>query len=214
MGGGQVAESVVVFAGGDAPPQSVLERLPADRYVIAADSGFDHAHRLGVEVDLLVGDFDSVSIEGLARARAIERHPTDKDATDLAIALDAALRREPAEVIVVGGAGGRIDHLLANAALLAAPEYAEVHLTWLPGQAVIHIVRHRIELSGSPGGLVSLLPYGGPARGVRTEGLRWPLLGAVLVPGTTLGVSNQMVDTEATVELTEGVLLCVQAEGS
>ena len=200
----------MVFAGGDPPPGSVLEGLPKSAYVIAADSGFDHAHRLGVTVDLLVGDLDSISADGLGLAAEIERHPTDKDATDLAIALDAAARKGPSRVFVVGGAGGRIDHFLANAALLTAPAYSGLDLTWRPGGAVIHVVRHRIELSGSPGDVVSLLPYGGPARGVRTFGLRWPLTDAELGPGTSLGVSNLMVDTIAAVELDEGVLLVVQ----
>ena len=105
---------------------------------------------------------------------------------------------------MVGGAGGRIDHFLANAALAGVARYADLDLTWLPGDAVINVVRDRIELSGSPGDLVSLLPYGGPARGVTTDGLRWPLTDAELRPGTSLGVSNQMIDRRATVELTEG----------
>jgi thiamine pyrophosphokinase len=58
--------------------------------------------------------------------------------------------------------------------------------------------------------LVSILPYGGPARGVTTEGLRWPLLEADLPPGTSLGVSNEMVDAVAVVELREGVVLVVR----
>jgi len=203
-------ETVVVFAGGDPPPASVLDGLPDAAYVIAADSGFDHAHRLGVKVDLLVGDLDSISPAGLGIAGEIEQHPTDKNATDLAIALDAASRRNPKAVIVVGGSGGRIDHFLANAALLTSPDYASLDLTWLPGDAVIHVVRNRIELSGSPGDVVSLLPYGGPARGVTTDGLRWPLTNAELAPGTSLGVSNQLIAARATVELIEGVLLTIQ----
>jgi thiamine pyrophosphokinase len=205
-----MGETIVVFAGGDPPPASVLEGLPESSYVIAADSGFDHATRLGVRVDLLVGDLDSISAAGLGVAGAIEQHPTDKNATDLAIALDAALRRKPSRVIVVGGAGGRIDHFLANAALLTASAYSELNLTWLPGNAAVHVVRDRIELSGAPDDVVSLLPYGGPARGVTTDGLRWPLIDAVLAPGTSLGVSNQMIGTRATVELRDGVLLAVQ----
>jgi thiamine pyrophosphokinase len=205
-----MAETVVVFAGGDPPPASVLERLPKSAYVIAADSGFDHAHRLGVKVDLLVGDLDSISAAGLGLAGDIEQHPTDKNATDLAIALDAAARKKPSQVVVVGGSGGRIDHFLANAALLTASVYSELKLTWLPGDAAIHVVRDRLELLGSPGDVVSLLPYGGPARGVSTDGLRWPLTDATLAPGTSLGVSNQMIDTTATVELDDGVLLTVQ----
>jgi thiamine pyrophosphokinase len=113
-------------------------------------------------------------------------------------------------VVVVGGSGGRIDHFLANAALLTASVYSELKLTWLPGDAAIHVVRDRLELLGSPGDVVSLLPYGGPARGVSTDGLRWPLTDATLAPGTSLGVSNQMIDTTATVELDDGVLLTVQ----
>jgi thiamine pyrophosphokinase len=205
-----MGKTIVVFAGGDPPPASVLDGLPEGAYVIAADSGFDHATRLGVKVDLLVGDLDSISAAGLGLAGEIEQHPTDKNATDLAIALDAAARKTPSQVVVVGGSGGRIDHFLANAALLTASIYSELKLTWLPGDAAIHVVRDRIELSGSPGDVVSLLPYGGPARGVSTVGLRWPLADAVLAPGTSLGVSNQMIDATATVRLDDGVLLTVQ----
>lgn len=180
--------------------------------MIAADSGFDHARRLGVEVDFVVGDFDSISPEGLALAGVIEKHPSDKDATDLAIALDAALREGATSAWVVGGGGGRIDHFLANAALLASSEYREVSLTWLPGNAVVSVVHDRIELSGAPGDLVSLLPYGGRAAGVTTTGLRWPLHEAELAPGTSRGVSNRMIDRSATVELRDGTLLVVQPD--
>ena len=180
--------------------------------MIAADSGFDHARRLGIEVDVLVGDLDSVSPQGLALAGVIEKHPSDKDATDLAIALHAALREGAASVFVVGGGGGRIDHFLANAALLASAEYRDLTLTWLPGTAVISVVRDRIELSGSPGDLVSLLPYGGRVGGVTTTGLRWPLHEAELPPGTSRGVSNQMVGRIAIVELKEGTLLVVRPD--
>ena len=201
---------VLVFAGGDPPPASVLDDLPTDAYVIAADSGFDHARRLGIEVDVLVGDLDSISPEGLDHAGVIEKHPSDKDATDLAIALDAAVREGAASVFVVGGGGGRIDHFLANAALLASAEYQVLSLTWLPGTAAISVVRDRIELSGSPGDLVSLLPYGGGVGGVTTTGLRWPLHEADLAAGTSRGVSNQMIDRTATVELKQGTLLVVR----
>ena len=88
----------VVFAGGDPLPEEVRRLLPRDALVVAADSGLDLARRLGVPVDLVVGDFDSVDPAGLAAAAAagsvLERHPVDKDATDLELALDAVLRRQ------------------------------------------------------------------------------------------------------------------------
>src|SRR5829696_5858200 len=121
---------VVVFAGGDAVPPEVADHLPRDAYVIAADSGLDHARALGWPVDLVVGDLDSVSVAALTDARAtgvaVEEHAAEKDETDLELALDAAVRWGATHVTVVGGHGGRLDHLLANILLLAAPAYASV----------------------------------------------------------------------------------------
>src|ERR687891_406355 len=45
----------------------------------------------------------------------IERHPAAKDATDLDLALNAALARRPRRIVVVTGAGDRLDHTLAVA---------------------------------------------------------------------------------------------------
>ena len=61
-----------------------------------------------------------------------------------------------------------------------------------------------------PGSLCSLLPVGGVAHGVRTEGLRFPLHDEDLLPGSTRGVSNEFTAREATVSVRDGVLLAVQ----
>ena len=120
-------ETVVVVAGGHPSPGREPE-LPDRPYVIAADSGVDRALALGLHIDLAVGDFDSVSSAGLAAADAagavVERHPAAKDATDLELALDAAIALEPARVLVIGSAGGRLDHLLGSILLLGDARYA------------------------------------------------------------------------------------------
>jgi thiamine pyrophosphokinase len=78
------------------------------------------------------------------------------------------------------------------------------------GPAIVTVVRARSDLVGAPGDLVTLVPVHGPARGVTTEGLLYPLAGDDLAPGSTRGVSNQLVGTRATVSLEAGVLLAVQ----
>ena len=118
------SETVVVVTGGDAiDPVHALD-LPAGAHVIAVDSGVEHAQALGLAIDLAIGDFDSVAPSSLARAQAAgaetERHPTAKDATDLELAMDAAMARRPTHIHVLGGHGGRLDHLLGNAFVLAA----------------------------------------------------------------------------------------------
>lgn len=205
--------TAVVITGGEAdgarPP-------PAD-LVIAADSGLQHAAELGIAVDLVVGDLDSVSEAVLAgaerRGAAVERHPADKDATDLELALAAARRRGAARVVVVGGAGGRLDHLLANALLLGNDAYADLELEWRAAGSRAVVVRDAAEVAGAPGDLVSLLPLGGPAHGVTTSGLRWPLDGETLPAGATRGVSNEMTAAAATVAVDAGSLLMIHTPG-
>lgn len=205
-----LVKNVVVIAGGERVAAAVLEELPEGAFVIAADSGFDQAQALGLAVGLVVGDLDS--IQSVPPHVPIERHRVDKDATDLELALRAAARLEPERIIVVGGEGGRLDHLLANALVLASEDFEGIDLEWVVGTSRVHVVRDGTRLHGYPGELVSLLPLGGPARGVRTEGLRWTLAGDDLEPGTTKGVSNEFVRPVATVSLEEGVLLVIQPE--
>jgi len=208
------SDTVVVVTGGDPVARSHLPTLPLGTRVIAADSGIEHAHALGLVVDLAIGDFDSVSPEALAHASAegatVERHPVAKDATDLELALDAALAMRPARVLVLGGHGGRLDHLLANALLLAAPAYAAVEVTAQMGAARVTVVRSEAHLTGPLGDLVSLMALHGPANGVTTRGLLYPLTGEDLVPGSTRGVSNELVHEEAAVTVGGGVLVAVQ----
>ena len=191
--------------------------VPDDALVVAADGGLGEANRLGVAVDLLVGDLDSASpadVESFeARGGDVRRHPVDKDATDLDLAITEAIVAGVGHVVVVGGDGGRLDHLLANAVMLASSRYAAVDVDAVLGSSLLHVVRGRREITGVADELISLLALGGPARGVRTEGLRWGLDGAVLEPGSSLGVSNRFVANRAAIEVAEGVVLAVRPGG-
>lgn len=205
---------VVILAGGDPLPESVRTEIPAKPLVIAADSGLDHAMALGLDVHLRVGDFDSVSEAAMDHYADVaeERWPPDKDATDLEIAMEAAVRRRADRVLVIGGHGGRLDHLLANAALLASPTYSELEIVWLAGAARVTVARGGAELRGRPGELVSLIPVGDDVRGVSTSGLSWDLAGEALPLGTSRGVSNLLTGDVARIEIGSGTLLVIQPE--
>lgn len=209
--------TALVFAGGDPVPAAVARRLPGgDALVIAADSGVEHALALGRGVDLVVGDLDSADpavIERLAATGTeIERHPAAKDQTDLELALRAAQARGAVRIVVAGGYGGRLDHFLANALVLAGPAVDGVSVEWVTGEALLTVVRGHAQIVGAPGGLCSLLAVGGPARGVRTGGLRYPLAGEELAPGSTRGVSNELTNSVADIWVEDGTVLAVQPD--
>jgi thiamine pyrophosphokinase len=206
-------DTVIVFAGGDPIPRSAVIDLPADAYVIAADSGFDRAREAGFEIDLLVGDLDSISWEGRQEAEAygarIERHPVEKDATDMELALEAARRQGARNVIVIGGHGGRQDHYLANALLLPSPIFADLDIEWRAGRARLYAVHDALELTGQVGDSITLLAVGGPVQGVVTSGLRWNLHAEDLQAGSTRGVSNEFQTRQVSISVEAGTLFVV-----
>lgn len=210
-----MSRAVVVVAGGDEPLPATLAMLPPEATVIAADSGLDHAVALGLDPTVVVGDMDSVGpglLEALGDEVEVVVHPVDKDASDLELAVSVALGLEPDEVVVVGGHGGRLDHLLANVALLTSEAFAGIEVRWLAGRDVVIPVRDHLRVEGRSSATISLVPIGGPARGVTTRGLRWELAGEDLEPTSSRTISNQFTGTEAEVWVREGVLVVVLPE--
>lgn len=207
--------TAVVVTGGEPPDRLPVHRIGRAPFVVAADAGLTTAEFLGLRVDVVVGDLDSVDRARLDAARsagvAVEAHPVAKDRTDLALALDRALASaaDLERIVVLGGHGGRIDHFLANALVLASPDYAAVDVEAWSGPARLHVVRRRTVVEGTRGDLLTLLPLGGPALRVRTEGLLYPLQDETLMPGSTRGVSNEMTGPVAVVDVGRGVVLAV-----
>ena len=209
----------VVLAGGDPVDATVLQDLPDVALVIAADSGLHLAEPLGLHVDRIVGDFDSADPArvdaAIAAGAVLERHPAAKDATDLELAIDAAAHAGASRVVVLGGGGGRIDHLLANVLLLTSSAWATLRIEGRFGGGRCVVVRGGLgahALTGAPGSLLTLLPVGGVARGIVTDGLEYPLRSEDLEAGTTRGVSNVMLGTTASVAVDDGTLLVVQPD--
>ena len=185
--------------------------------VIAADGGAGSLDRRGRRPHLLVGDLDSTDaalVERLASTGTrVERHPVDKDASDTEIALRAAITAGATEIVLLGATGGhRLDHELANLFLLADPSLAGRDVRLVHGASTARVLRGggELELVGTVGDLATLLPLGGDAVGVTTDGLRWALHRATLGMGGSRGLSNEVVETPASVRLEHGTLLVVE----
>jgi thiamine pyrophosphokinase len=214
-----VVRTAVIVIGGGTPDERVCAELPLEHCVIAADSGLDAARALGLTVDLLVGDLDSVSPAALAAAEgagtAVERHPPAKDATDTELAIDAALREGCNHLIgVSGGARAddpRLDHELGGLLAFTRPDLGAVRVELWWGSTHLEVLHGpaTATLRGRPGDLVSLLPLHGPASGIVTEGLRFPLHAEELPAGSSRGLSNVVETAPASVRLELGALLVI-----
>lgn len=207
---------VIVVAGGSDSPEA--PELPPHVAVVAADGGAIRARMLGLRIDLVVGDLDSLPpevVQALESAGVpFERHAPDKDKTDFELALEAALVFEPDRILVIGSSSGRLDHLVGQLSVLASDFLAGVEVDALLGPATVHVVRGRRVLQGEPGELISLHALHGDALGVTTEGLRFPLRAETLPVATSRGVSNVFAAEEAEITVTGGVVLAVRPGSS
>jgi thiamine pyrophosphokinase len=184
--------------------------------IIAADGGAGWLDAVGVAPHRLVGDLDSadpVLVDRLESAGVpLERHPADKDASDLELSLQAATRAGADQIVVLGALGGALDHLLANVLLLdsGAAGNREVRLVHGSTSARLLAGPARAELHGPPGSRVSLLALGPAAEGVTTQGLRWPLADDRLEAGSSRGLANVVVAVPAGVSIAAGRLLVIE----
>ncbi|MDX2344891.1 MAG: thiamine diphosphokinase [Acidimicrobiia bacterium] len=202
----------LIIAGGKPVKPSLAARLGSPTWIIAADSGLDQANRLGIRPDLVIGDMDSVSPDALAAAArdqiTIVRYPEDKDATDLELAIDAATAAGFQRATIIGGTGGRMAHTMANAMLLLQERAIDVD--WLTSRARITALRNGQHgtYRATAGPLLSVLAVGAPAS-CQSTGLKWPLDDNPLIPGSTRGISNEITDSEATVQVISGQALII-----
>ena len=198
------------------------EAVPADRSIaasaellIAADGGALLCSRWGLVPLLVVGDLDSLGAERaeeLARMGVrVEAHPTAKDESDTEIAVRSALDEGASDIVLLAALGGeRLDHELANVLLVAAPQLRG-RVRIVRGNTTVRALHGgtRLVLSGSPGGLVTLMPLG-DAAGVTTDGLRYPLRNGSLRAGAARGLSNVIERPGAAVALDAGVVIVIE----
>jgi thiamine pyrophosphokinase len=209
-----VIMTVLVFANGELRETAwIRPQLEAATSVIAADGGVRHLLALGHRPDVLIGDMDSLppgaeALPALGET-AVIRYSHDKNETDLELALLYAAERYPDPIAIYGAVGGRLDQTLANISLLSHPALARREVRLVEPHEALWLVSDRTEVRGSVGDTVSLLPWRGDVVVGRTTGLRWPLHNETLLFGQARGVSNELIQPMATVEVTRGQLVCL-----
>ena len=174
--------------------------------VIAADGGYTYLKELGVEPDVLLGDFDSLEVA--PEHRHIIRHSPIKDDTDMALASAYAQEQGCTRLLLYGGLGGRLDHSIANLQLLMGLSRAGVEAYLIgEGNVITAITDERICFGAQAQGMISVFCLSEPAKGVWERGLKYSLTDATLSCDITRGVSNEFIGEESYIEVRDGTLV-------
>jgi thiamine pyrophosphokinase len=213
-------KAVVLSNGHIDDPAVIRQRLAGwhDALIIGADAGSLHAAALGLKLDLLIGDFDSLDAESRiafeTQGVEVKLSPAEKDETDLELALLEATQRGASYIVVLGAGGGRLDMMLASVMLLAHPALTDIRTEiWLDHQTAWCIHPPGGNVHGQRGDTISLIPVGGSAIGITTDNLQYPLNHETLTVGPARGISNVMDTDTAHITLQSGFLLIIHTPG-
>ena len=206
----------IIFTGGEGPRAELVRRLiereAKGALVVAADSGLAAAQSAGLPPDWVIGDMDSIdddsSLAALPPERVI-RYERDKDYTDTELAFLYAFENGCGEIWIIGGGGGRIDHLFAIRSLFERDVFP---LRWITDAADIRCLeaaaKNELSLVLEKGAVVSVFPLGTGPWEAESEGLKWQLAGLHWDRGF-FGLSNAAPDGEFSIKVTEGRFMVI-----
>ncbi|MCQ2540242.1 MAG: thiamine diphosphokinase [Acetatifactor sp.] len=186
--------------------------------VIAVDGGLSYCGLLGVEPDLIIGDFDSVSDEEAQAVKVLEeeipdrilRLPCEKDDTDTIAALKEGLKRGYREFRLYAATGGRFDHTLANIQCLLFLKKNEACGYLVDGAGMMLAIQNEsVSFRETMEGTLSLFSMVAESKGVSIEGMKYNLQDAVITNDFPIGISNEFVGQKATITVEDGTLVCM-----
>lgn len=203
-------KTCLIISGGDFAP--LAESLEYD-YVIACDHGYDHALKLGIVPNLILGDFDSCAFDKESVTDIpIETHPVCKDDTDTMLAIKKALALGYRNIVIICALGSRFDHSLANIQSMAyVAEHGGTCELFGEGEQLKTLSCGSVKLPYKENYSLSLFSLTDKCEGVSISGSEYDCEDVTLTNTFPLGVSNKWKEDFVTVSVKSGILLTVES---
>lgn len=186
--------------------------------IIVCDRGLEALYQLKIIPNHVVGDFDSVSSEVLEFYKKqtqiiFHTYNAEKDNTDTDIALKLAIKLKSAKITILGALGKRMDHAIANIHILKDALEAKIPCQILDEHNRIYLINKETTLEKEKvyGKYVSLIPLTSTVEGLTLTGFKYPLNHYTLPIGTSLGISNEMIEDIAHIEMKKGILIVIES---
>jgi len=186
---------------------------------IGVDKGVFTLLSKGIKPKNAFGDFDSVTADELLiieeNVKELQKFKPEKDETDMELALVWALQQSPDKIRIFGATGGRLDHLFANIQLLINPlmndnfvsieiiDQKNIVFLKAPGSYIIKKIASKQY--------VSFIPITSEIRDLTLQGFKYPLTKHYIPLGSTLCISNELIDDCGHFSFSTGILMIVRS---
>jgi len=201
----------LLLLNGEPPSQNLLNHFwEQTTHKICADGAANLLHERGLQPDIIIGDFDSISEETQQYySDSVMHHISEQDTTDCEKALQYCSKKKINEVILLGALGKRMDHSLYNLGILRSLMNDHIQITLHSDLEKLFLIHDQYTFSEPPGTQVSFLPIFGSVKGVQTKNFQYPIHEDSLELGFSSSISNRIIKSPALIKVEKGSLLVV-----
>lgn len=201
----------LIVSSGKIENLSVLETLVSENnFIVCADGGLDHLRRIGLLPNLVLGDFDSISKEGLnfIKDNSIEllKFPKMKDKTDTELAIIYLMENGYKDITITGVTGSRMDHTIANVFLLKKLRKQGIIAKIVDDNNTIYFEDRILKLKKIDG-YISIIPLNKEGASISLEGFLYQLDKKHIPFASTIGISNEIIEELGIIRIHSGEVL-------
>lgn len=203
----------LIIANGILPhPDFVRALVKFTKFIICADGGANHAKKLSIKPNMIIGDFDSINSETKSFFKDVEQTIIkDQDSTDLEKAIAHCIEHGITSVDIVGAFGDRIDHTTGS--LGCFKKFGnKIHIRMIDSVGELTLIKKEIRSEMKVGEKFSLIPLN-RCTGVTTHNLKYELNNGILELGVQEGISNEAISCNVSIHVDNGTLLLYRYHG-
>lgn len=202
-----MSRCVIICASPYNQPEFIKSELRNDDYIICADGGYDTAKSIGINPDIIIGDFDS-SITPIPDNIQKIILPVEKDDTDSIYCIKYGISKGYKEFLLLGATGSRADHFYANLALLKFAHNNDCTAVLKDSKTSIYYTENNLDLHCNSC-TVSVFPFGCSQAVVSLNGFKYPADKLVMTSEFPIGTSNIVTNETATINVHSGGVLVI-----
>ncbi len=204
----------LIIGAGDLTISEIVKK--EDDFIIAVDGGFSYCKLLEIEPDIIIGDFDSIGRDEYNIIMQIKKETpekiiqlsVEKDDTDTLAAIKYGLEKGYGTFQIYAGMGGRLEHTIANIQCLLYLKNQGATGYLMDGSGMIFVIKNeKISFQKNMEGYLSLFSMNQDAKGVTIQGMKYPLQEYTIKNDYPIGISNEFIGQEGSVQVENGVLV-------
>lgn len=228
----------LIISGGNYSP---VKNINNYNYIIACDKGYEYSHRLGINPDLIMGDYDSydgdITSDVISNCKEDDKipqimtFPKEKDDTDTMLAVKYALDNGIKHITICCALGGRMDHTYSNIATML---YVATHqgiceiisdtehmimfdsMIFNEGKYALYdnckLENHTLLLPRKENHTLSLFAMTSQCEGLNIRGAKYEVSDVTLYSDTSLGASNEWKEKAVNIDFQKGILLVIMSK--